>query len=269
MSSLNLSRILFYDDEKENQQTDPIVDEKEKFYLSDSMCELGQVAVISSSKASLKYRATNPNESRVSLRRKESLLKKPEKDGESQLDPDVVSQKNLTQVKGTIYGVISALSYCSSNVMMKKSKWLSPTDHSAIRYLVSLIVMVIICKYNDLKLLGPRKAFKLLFVRGLIGSFSLLAFYSSIMLLTPSSSTSLIHMSIIITAVMSRFCLGERLTIAHFIAIALTANGVLFISKPSFLFSSDDLLIQGNETLTESENTESTTFETLKTVVGN
>ena len=35
---------------------------------------------------------------------------------------------------------------------------------------------------------------------------------------------------------LSRFFLKERLTLAHFIAILFTACGVVFISKPSFIF---------------------------------
>jgi drug/metabolite transporter (DMT)-like permease len=119
---------------------------------------------------------------------------------------------------------------------MKRSIHLSPSDHSLIRYLVSFVVMAIICKYNDLKILGPRSELKLLSLRGLFGSLNVFAVYFSIMFLNPSDATTLVHVSIIITSIISRFFLGEKLTLAHLVAIVLTANGVLFISKPSFLF---------------------------------
>lgn len=60
--------------------------------------------------------------------------------------------------------------------------------------------------------------------------------YIAIILIDPSDIISLSHTSLIMTAVMARFFLKEKLTLAHFVAILLTACGVILISKPSFVF---------------------------------
>ena len=63
--------------------------------------------------------------------------------------------------------------------------------------------------------------------------------YFSLMLLNPSDVVTLMHGSIIITGILSRIFLKEKLTIAHLIGLMLTVMGVIFISKPSVLFSNE------------------------------
>jgi drug/metabolite transporter (DMT)-like permease len=60
------------------------------------------------------------------------------------------------------------------------------------------------------------------------------------MLLNPSDAITITHTSIIITAVLARIFLNEKITLAHFIALILTVIGVLFICKPSFLFGNQN-----------------------------
>jgi drug/metabolite transporter (DMT)-like permease len=157
---------------------------------------------------------------------------------------------------------------------MKRSKTFSPSDHSGIRYIITLIVMILILRYKKLKLLGPKKEFRLLFIRGLVGSIALICFYFSIMLLNPSDSVTLVHSSLIITAVCSRIFFKEKLTIAHIIAILLTVNGIIFISKPSFLFPVVKIIVidQENATLSMPINQTTTSLiddsftETIKSL---
>ena len=58
------------------------------------------------------------------------------------------------------------------------------------------------------------------------------------LMLTPSDAAALGNTSIIFTAVLARIFLKEQLGVIHFVAITLTITGVIFISKPSFLFGS-------------------------------
>ena len=282
--SLNLSKKLFYDDlaDQNRQKNQPIekdVDRKD-MYLGGSMAELGQIAILNSSRLSLRRQSSNYEKDIrdiASIRRKESLKligqplsEKQQVDYEKEESNKKGCLAKLSEFKGSIYGMISAFGFCASNVVMKKTIYLAPTDHSAIRYIVTLIFMVIVCKYNDLKLLGPRKQFKLLLARGVIGSLSLLCFYFAIMLLNPSDSTTLVHSSIIITAVLSRLFLGEKLTFAHFLAIVLTANGVMFISKPDFLFPKvADEYDSTNQTDSIRPPPVESTFEKIKPILGN
>jgi len=265
----SLSRILFDDDEEECNNTKSN-DPKENNYLSSSMSELGQIAILSSSKSSLKYQVRRRNSSIASKARKESLgLIGENANVEEAIEEDKPTESgclnSLVKIKGSIYGILSACLFVLSSVVVKRSIYMSPTDHSAIRYIVTVITMLIICKYKKLKILGPRKHFKLLLARGMLGSFSLVAFYFSIMCLAPSDSVTLIHSSLIITAIISRIFLGEKLTLAHFVAIILTANGILFISKPSFLFNKESTLNSSNFTTTHLVESK---FESFKPILG-
>lgn len=280
MSTFSLTKKIFYNDDSDEEETaeSQEANNKKRFYLNESMTEIGQVAILSSSKASLKYISSSADKglnasSRNSFKRRESanLLKKSGhvKD-ETIIEEATGTCASLAPFKGTIYGVLSAFSFCAAQVVMKRTKHFSPSDISLIRYIVSLILMVIILRYHKLKLLGPRKQFKLLLTRGIFGAFSLLSFYFSLMLMNPSDSVALLHSSIIITAVLSRLFLGEKLTLAHFFAIVLTANGVLFISKPSFIFENELDLTNGNDTdMGATENDiETIEYERLMTLLG-
>ena len=274
MSTFSLSKKIFYDDDSDEETNENQETNDKRFYLNESMTEIGQVAILSSSKASLKYVSSSLdkgiNASRHSFKRKESvnLIKKTGhgKD-ETRIEEATGACASIAPFKGTIYGVLSAFSFCAAQVVMKRTKHFSPSDISLIRYFVSLILMVVILRYHKLKLLGPRKQFKLLLTRGVFGAFSLLSFYFSLMLMNPSDSVALLHSSIIITAVLSRLFLGEKLTLAHFFAIVLTANGVLFISKPSFLFEKELGPVGNNQTnITMEENINNN--QELMTILG-
>lgn len=256
--SIHLKQNLFYDDEakKEEKNTVENVPKAGPFYLGASMSEIGHIAITSSTTS---LRRTSCSKRKESM----NLIGTRDSGYQSSVIDDA---KEPIQFKGTVYAILSAFGFCASNVAMKKSIYLSATDHSLVRYLLSFVVFVIICRYNDLKLLGPRKQFKLLCVRGVIGTCSLLAFYVSIMLLDPSDSTTLVHSAIVITAILSRLFLGEKLTIAHLIATLFTVNGVLFISKPAFLFPKEPALAIATNSSQAIEQISS--FNSMKPLLG-
>lgn len=96
--------------------------------------------------------------------------------------------------------------------------------------------------------------------RGFCGSIGLISVYFALMFLNPSDVITIMHGSIIITAVLSRIFLNEKLTIAHFIGLILTVIGVIFISKPSVFFphhrprSNSTLNNNNNSTLLDCTN---------------
>lgn len=107
-----------------------------------------------------------------------------------------------------------------------------------LRYVCTFIVMFTVLKYKNLNILGPKKQFKLLLFRGLIGSFALITVYFAVLFLKPSDQVAISQTSLVITALLARIFLKERLCLGHFVAITLAVIGVLLISKPSFLFDS-------------------------------
>ncbi len=268
----SLSRILFYEDDDEAINSTVQSDSKRDKYMSDSMSELGQIAILSNSRASLRYQprrrmTTSPGNARSESFRLVDDKEHLEKEIVDIETTDSGCMATLVKIKGSILGIMAALMFVSSNVVMKKSIHLSPTDHSAIRYTLTFIIMVIICKYNKIKILGPRKFFKLLLIRGFLGSIALMSFYFAILFLTPSDAVTLVHSSIIITAILSRIFLGEKLTLAHFLAVFLTFNGVLFISKPDFIFKRESL--ENSSSYNMTTNPDESSLESLKPMLGN
>ena len=72
--------------------------------------------------------------------------------------------------------------------------------------------------------------------RSIVQTCALGLLYAGITLLPPSDVAAIAHTSIIFTAILSRFFLKERFGFPHLFAIVLTIFGVVYISKPSFLF---------------------------------
>ena len=234
----------------------------------DSVLELGQIALLSSSKPSLlRYNRSGLS---ISASRAENLNTKEDliasrllldsslsKDEKAKLDqvgislPEPIVEPSDTclgkldqkclSFKGYTFGIVSALFFCLSQILMRYTKWLSGSDHSLVRYATTIVIMLTIIKYKNLNLWGPREQRCLLMFRGFIGSCALLTMSFAFMLLNPSDSTTLSHTSMIITGILARIVLKEKLTIAHFIALILTVVGIVFISKPTILFPNKPL----------------------------
>lgn len=98
-------------------------------------------------------------------------------------------------------------------------------------------MMFSMTRIKKLNPLGPQKQRKLLFFRGCVGTCALLTFYFAFKLLDPSDCIAIVHSSVIITSILARIFLKEKLTIAHIVALLLTAVGIFLISKPKSLFN--------------------------------
>lgn len=178
-----------------------IVDDDE-----DSVVELGQIAILGTSRPSLKHYKSSAdiefskrslssrntiNNSRLFVNkfgsRTESILGGVEDGVEKTTDevprddlyspaPVTVSEgftifRCFENVKGYIYGIISALVFVLSQVIMRRSLWLSGPDHVFIRLLIAFIIFYTYLKYNNLGVLGPKEQLKLLMFRGFLGKF--------------------------------------------------------------------------------------------------
>lgn len=71
------------------------------------------------------------------------------------------------------------------------------------------------------------------------------------MFVDPSDVVSLTHTSLIMTAILAKIFLKEKLTIAHFLGILLTAAGIIFITQPPFIFAHSSTKLT-NSTLNKS-----------------
>ncbi|RNA11471.1 solute carrier family 35 member G1 [Brachionus plicatilis] len=239
----------------------------------DSLVELGEFAIISSSKASLRYRSAHSLNQKAHIQHDPASSKLIENNQDldtSVPESDSFFGRTKTLIflpyRGYFYGLFSAFFFCLSQIFLRRAKWLSAADHATIRYFFTFITMTIFVKYHQMNMFGPKKQLSLLLIRGLVGYFSLMSVYFALMLINPSDVVSLAHASLIITAIMSRIFLKEKLTIAHVFSIFLTAVGVLFISKPSFIFGTKQMVQILNRTNT-SQNAEPS-FEDYKIPIG-
>jgi drug/metabolite transporter (DMT)-like permease len=107
-------------------------------------------------------------------------------------------------------------------------------------------MMMTIIKCKNSHPLGPIKQRKLLLMRACFGTVGLTTFFFAFKLLHPSDCLAIIQTSVIITSILARIFLKERLSFAHLIAIFLTAVGVILIAKPKSLFNN---LTQLNQTM--------------------
>ena len=173
-----------------------------------------------------------------------TLLDKPEKqknNGETSFRTRLVEAPShaytlLKPVEGYFFGILFAVSMCMMNVFVKMAPALDGSNVSLIRYIIQLIVCSVIIRWNKLDFLGPREQRWLLLLRGVVGAVAVIISFFAIRYLDLSDVETLANSTVIITAIIARFVLREKLTVTHIIALVLTIAGVLFIIRPSFLF---------------------------------
>jgi drug/metabolite transporter (DMT)-like permease len=151
-------------------------------------------------------------------------------------------------IRGCILAFASTLITPISMILVKKAHLFNGFEQAFIRYLIQLILMIGIAKFKKLNMFGPKKQRKLLTLRALIGVAGLLCAYFSLSLIMPSDAGALAQSNVVLTALVARFVLDEKLTMAHILAIVLTLSGAMFICQPTFLFSNDGPTVNTNFT---------------------
>lgn len=163
----------------------------------DSVIELGQIAILGSSRASLKYKSTasdiaaskrslssrnNDNLANSKLLVNKIELDESSKDSvganeavaaavadETMVEMNIPSALSFVHFKGYFYGMLSAFTFCLSQVVIRRSIWLSGPDHAFLRLLITFLIMFTVLKYKNLSVFGPSKQFNLLLFRGCLG----------------------------------------------------------------------------------------------------
>ena len=124
---------------------------------------------------------------------------------------------------------------------------LAGSDHLAVLFIITLFLMIIIICYNRDHMLGPKGQRLLLSVRGIIGVCALVFLYFALLFIPPSDLSAIANSSIIITAILARIFLKEKIGISHLLALLFTIFGVLFIVKPEFIFKHFSVFSVGQE----------------------
>ncbi len=143
----------------------------------------------------------------------------------------------ISFLKGYFFILLFAFCVSLSAIFIKLSKSLAGSENSTVRYLVQLVMMSSIILYKKESFLGPKNMRKWLVARGLIGSSSVVLGYFALKYIDPSDFSTLNNCSVIVTAIIARIYLKEKLTSFHFIATLFSLCGIFFILRPAFLFA--------------------------------
>lgn len=146
--------------------------------------------------------------------------------------------RRLSPLKGCFFAFLTAVSWSVSNVFIKKASLLNDYDQLTILNLVTVVLMIPIICYNKLNPFGLKGQRVLLSFRGVLSVLGLILIYTALRFIPPSDLSATGHVSILVTALLSRIFLKEKLGIPHIFALVLTIFGVTVIAKPSFLFDS-------------------------------
>ena len=206
--------------------------------IEETIAELGEIGYLSASIASLKPK---PHECKNDVKLLEATEFTGDETNQKIKTVNRLHQKILP-FRGYILAVLSACLFCLSNVLLRMLHTLTPSDNAFINYTVWGIAVFLIAKIKKVNIFGSREQRMLLHLRGCIGVVCLLSIYTGLKFIDPSDVISITHASLIITAVLARIFLKEKLTIAHFIASILTIIGILFICKPKFLFKNSAIM---------------------------
>ena len=137
---------------------------------------------------------------------------------------------------GSLIAIFSAFCLSLGGVFYKKATSMNGSDNSIFRYVIQLLTMSCILLYKKEPFLGPKDQRKLLLQRSFFGIFAVVFTNFAIKYIDPSDNLALSHTNIIITAIMARIFLKEKLGWQHFLALILTLTGILLITKPTFIF---------------------------------
>jgi drug/metabolite transporter (DMT)-like permease len=154
---------------------------------------------------------------------------------------EVVEKKPV--LRGLILAFASECLATTSNVIVKGCRYFKGSDQCIFRYATQLVVMIAFNAWHNAqnrkrskKPTSLKGNYLFLAARALFGTVGLLSVLFAIKLINPSDAIAIVQTSIVIVLVLSRIFLGERHTVVHLFSICMSIAGVLFISKPEFLF---------------------------------
>lgn len=146
------------------------------------------------------------------------------------------SKPGFRRFYGLTLALLAALTSSFKSMFIKKANMLSGSDQTTIRFLIQLFIYstIALALKKDLRKSGTE--LKLLMTRALLGVVGYIAATFAITLVDPSDFVAISHTSLIITSVLSRVFLSEKLTLFHFVSIISAFSGCLMILQPKFIF---------------------------------
>jgi drug/metabolite transporter (DMT)-like permease len=144
---------------------------------------------------------------------------------------------------GMRYMILSAFGFALMAVCVKQAsvQGIPVLEIVAARALVSLFLSYAVVRRKGIAVMGHNKP--LLIARGTIGTLALVCVYYSVTHMPLAEATVLQYLHPMFTALLAIWFLKERLQMALLLSIAFSFVGLLFISRPAWLFGETGVLI--------------------------
>lgn len=161
---------------------------------------------------------------------------------------------------GLFLSLMTAITYSLMSVIVRGAYLLNGSEQNSIRLVVQFIIISIIGRIYKVDFFTSqvKEQRSLLTIRAILGAMGMLTSYFTLTLINPSDGIAIFNVNILITAIMSRIFLKEKLTLIHIIAILIAISGVFLITQPSFLFPQPSYM----------NTTNLTSYSTIKSTTG-
>lgn len=136
--------------------------------------------------------------------------------------------------KAIFFMITASFFFTSMNMFGKLASGVTPYQKTFITNVVATIIVSIIILKRKALFLGHKENRKYLFIRGLMGTLSICAFYFSLDYLLLSDATMLNKLSPFFAIIFSFLYLKEKITGRQLIFLLLAFFGSLFVIKPHF-----------------------------------
>lgn len=158
----------------------------------------------------------------------EPSSQEPIKDSNSSISTKIKQKKFIIsdwRFYGILLALISSFNNALSSTFVKRVSILNGSNQTLVRYLLQLITMIAIARYNKLNIFGEKGGRVILFWRGFFGCCGLIALYFSINFIDPSDSVALFGTNVIIGTLMARFFLKEKFNIIFILSVIIVSLG--------------------------------------------
>ncbi|XP_076812393.1 solute carrier family 35 member G1-like [Clavelina lepadiformis] len=155
--------------------------------------------------------------------------------------------ENDIKLKPPFYGfgvlccVMSAVVYSFNSMLVKLIESVEGVELSCFRCAQTILMLMPYItynwKYNSIDIFGPPGMFKFLLLRGFTGSCGMICLYQAVQRISVGDAVTLQFSYLIFTGIAGHFVLGDSLTVFDGIMSTVAMIGIVFISRPAFLFS--------------------------------
>ncbi|MHC4551399.1 MAG: DMT family transporter [Planctomycetota bacterium] len=136
----------------------------------------------------------------------------------------------IQKTKGTLYILISTVMFCMMTCLVKTAPDISPFKTTFMRFVIGLLIISIFALTTHIRLKFTN--WRLLLLRGVLGSFGVLLTYLVIVKIGVSKSTMILYSYPVFASLFGAFFLKEHLRGMNFAALAAALAGLYLLVTP-------------------------------------